>query len=155
MILTLPPTRGNHWTTFLSERIYSDEAMRECQNTPGSCPVSFDCVERHEETVFEYQRSTAAWSATSDTITIDLYLESEPVGRVDLGAIMDDTDMHSITRQNLGRLPKWDSIRITTTGRNEGALSIFRLKESGEVVFDLVAIKGVLRDSTETAMERI
>ena len=70
------------------------------------------------------------------------------VATINLGSIMDTdqlydyTDTNQVTRQNLGLLPKWDSIRITTEGSNEGALSVFQMKENGEVVFDLVAVKG-------------
>ena len=95
----------------------------------------------YADTRIEYQRSSEKDSQSSNSLYIDLYRGSLKVWSKKLTQILNslDTELHA---EEMGILPKWDTIKLRISGYNGAAFKVFRIVENSEVVFDLVKEKG-------------
>ena len=115
--------------------------MKPCPNTPEFCPNGMSCIEKQNDTILEYQRSTESNSHSSNSLIVDFHFGYKIVKSIELDTILGAADFE-LHRMNLGLVPKWNAIMLTITGTNGAGLSVFRIKEDADIVFDLVEIKG-------------
>ena len=115
--------------------------MRWSLNRGTVCPTN------SIDTVIEYRRSKEADSESNEWLKIQLFnndFEAEEYYHdyyeVKLESILNSPD-HTARTHNLGKLPKFDAIKLTIGGNDGAAFDHFQLKEGDSLVFDLVATK--------------
>ena len=117
---------------------FSDEIS--CPNSSESCPTGTSCVERHEDTIIEFQRSSQTGSSSDDFLVIDFYQNSVKVKSSEVNIL--NTPDSSLQTQSIGLIPQWDALEISISGGDGANVVNLRIKENAKVVFDLMARTG-------------